>query len=103
MSDSALESVASYRSIIEPHLSHLNESRTSSGIEPAITDSDCGDLVEQLRQKINGVDTGDGQQAKFAAIETVFRERFYELLASTEITEANFIPVWSLLDVVAII
>lgn len=103
MSDSDLRSVAAYRSIIDPRLDRLHKTRGSSGIEPAITDSGCGELVEQLRLKNRDSDTSDGQQAQFAAIETVFRQKFYELLASTEISEATFTAVWSLLDVVAII
>lgn len=84
----ALESVTAYRDIIDPYLER--------------PESDYADLVEQLRQQ-SEVDTSKGPAAQFAAIETVFRDQFYELLATTEITDAGFDAVWHLLDVVALL
>jgi THO complex subunit 1 len=84
----ALESVAAYRNIIEPYLDRPG--------------SDYAGLVDQLRHQ-NEADIAQGQPAQFAAIETVFRDKFYELLATTEIFDPAFDSVWHLLDVVAIL
>jgi THO complex subunit 1 len=84
----ALESVAVYHSIIEPYLDR--------------PEKDYAGLVEQLRHQ-NEAEKAQGQPAQFAAIETVFRDKFYEILATTEISDAAFDSVWHLLDVVAIL
>ena len=84
----ALESVAAYRNTIDPYLDH--------------PESYYGGLVDRLRQQ-NEADITQGQPAQFAAIETVFRDKFYELLATTEIFDAAFDSVWHLLDVVSIL
>src|SRR2546423_2855415 len=69
-SNMALESVAAYRNIIEPYLDRPED--------------DHAGLIDQLRHQ-NEADSSQGQPAQFAAIETVFRDKFYELLATTEI------------------
>src|SRR5271155_5726723 len=84
----ALESVAAYRDIIEPYLDRPED--------------DHAGLIDQLRHQ-NEADSSQGQPAQFAAIETVFRDKFYELLATTEIFEVAFDSVWHLLDVVSIL
>ena len=84
----ALESVAAYHNIIEPYLD--------------LPESDYGGLADQLRRQ-NEADATQGQPAQFAAIETVFRDKFYELLATTEIFDTAFGSVWHLLDVVSIL
>src|SRR5579859_6719550 len=84
----ALESLAAYRNIIEPYLDQPED--------------DHAGLIDQLRHQ-NEADSSQGQPAQFAAIETVFRDKFYELLATTEILDAAFDSVWHLLDVVAIL
>ena len=84
----APDSVAAYRNIIEPYLDR--------------PESNYGGLVDQLWQQ-NEADITQGQPAQFAAIETVFRDKFYELLATTEIFHAAFDSVWHLLDVVSIL
>jgi THO complex subunit 1 len=84
----ALESVAAYRNIIEPYLDHPED--------------DHAGLIDQLRHQ-NEAGSSQGQPAQFAAIETVFRDKFYELLATTEIFDVAFDSVWHLLDVVSIL
>src|SRR5277367_4197746 len=84
----ALESVAAYRDIIEPYLDRPED--------------DHAGLIDQLRHQ-NEADSSQGQPAQFAAIETVFRDKFYELLATTEIFDVAFDSVWHLLDVVSIL
>ena len=103
MSAPPLEIVAAYRHAINPSLDSLPSSPPSGAIEPATTESDCGDLVLQIQHLQEQGDMGDGQQAQYAAIETVFRERFYELLASTQIEDPAFTQMWNLLDVVSIL
>ena len=84
----ALASVAAYRNIIEPYLDH--------------PDSDYGSLIDQL-QLLNEASATQGQPAQYAAIETVFRDKFYELLANTDIHDDAFDSVWHLLDVVSVL
>ena len=84
----ARESVAAYRNIIEPYLDR--------------PEADYSSLLQKLQHQ-NAANTTQGQPAQFAAIETVFRDKFYELLATTEIFDPAFDSVWHLLDVVAIL
>ena len=91
-----LYSVQTYRSLIEDHLDDLARRSHKQGIEPSLSESDCNALVVALREK--GADP-----LYNPLLDTVFRDRFYRLLAGEKIDSPSFTPVWNLLDVVAIL
>jgi len=98
-----LWSVDTYQTIIEPYLEQLYSTRRTDGIDPVLADADCSGLIGRLRAQAEDDEKVGGQQARFAAIETVFRNKFYALLVSVEITEPAFTQIWILLDTVGIL
>ncbi|KAL2005947.1 hypothetical protein VTN00DRAFT_10440 [Thermoascus crustaceus] len=99
MSD--VESVKAYRKLVHDLLSKATEAKPDKQIEPPLTEADLGDAIWQIP-----VDEGSlkahGQQVYYAAVETAFREKFYDLLATTSIDDPSFVQVWNLLDIVSI-
>jgi THO complex subunit 1 len=98
-----LESVEGYREVIAYHLTRLNDIKQDVGIEPPLNESDCAELVVQVEAKAAEKSIGTNKKAHYALIETVFREKFYTLLASESIDQPSFTKVWNLLDLVAIL
>lgn len=79
MSSAGIPSVDAYSDAIERWLRKANDIKQQAGIEPALIATDFLDEIEEIG-KIrlgSGVST---QQAHYAAIETAFRDKFYELL-----------------------
>jgi THO complex subunit 1 len=98
-----LESVQTYREVIERYLRKLDEIKQDAGIEPPLAETDCTGLVEEVKAQVGPKPSDQKKKAHYALIETVFRERFYFLLATESINEPSFTKVWNLLDVVAIL
>jgi THO complex subunit 1 len=95
-----LDSVQAYRDLIEHHLTGLNDVKHDEGIEPPLTEADCGELVDEVQSKASD---RPNKKSHYALIETVFREKFYSLLETESIDEPSFTKLWNLLDVVAIL
>ena len=98
-----LDSVQVYRDLIEDHLARLDDVKHETGIEPPLTETDCAELVIEVEAKAGDRSTEQNKKAHYALIETVFREKFYSLLATESIEQPSFTAVWNLLDVVAIL
>lgn len=65
-------------------------------VAEAATRSEAGQILEQVRSiRANNAEQGP---AHSLAIDTSFRELFVELIASLDIENDDFSPVWSLLD-----
>ena len=100
---SGLPSVDGYRSLVEACLDGFQGPEQPNSFKSPLSEDDCDILVESLALKKKEGPSDEGQQVHYAAIETVFREKFYDLLASADIHESSFHQVWNLLDVVAIL
>ena len=103
MADNIVKSVETYRKLIEEFMNGAARIKQESGIEPPLTEVDCHGLIAGIQDEEKTGNFREGQQARYAAIETVFRENFYDLLASTPILDPGFVQVWNLLDVVSIL
>src|SRR5665213_648720 len=103
MSITDLQEVSSYSAIIEAHISRLPTSTTNTGIERPLSESDCAQLLEEIRIVKTQSDSSEQATGHFAALETVFRELFVSRIASTPIDDPSFSQVWILLDIVNIL
>ncbi len=104
MSDTEeLDSVQAYRDLIYRHLTRTNDVKPDDGIEPPLAEADCAELVTEVEVKAAEKSTEQNKKAHYARIETVFREKFYSLLATELIDKPSFTKIWNLLDVVAIL
>ncbi|GAD94918.1 THO complex subunit Tho1 [Paecilomyces variotii No. 5] len=99
---SHIESVQVYRRLIESLLAKAEELKPDKQIEPPLTEADFGDSTWRIEGSDANVLKRENQQANYAAVETAFRERFYDLLATTSIDDPSFVQIWHLLDVVSI-
>ena len=81
MSSAGLASVDAYTTAVRQLLQEAQEIKPHASIEPALTVSDFGGGIEIFR---HAQTTGKaaGNQGHYAAIETAFRNIFYELLVS---------------------
>lgn len=98
-----LGSVQDYRDLLDHHLARLDDVKQVVAIEPPLTEADCAELVIEVEGKAANKTTEQHKKAHYALIETVFREKFYFLLATESIDKPSFARVWNLLDVVTIL
>lgn len=98
MSITDLDSVTRVQNIIHDILQQIIQKKAHA--EPPVIEAECA----QLLQSIKDFEVEEDDKAlQSAAIETVFREKFDDLVASTDIDDHAFVQVWILLDVVTIL
>ncbi|OJD18116.1 hypothetical protein AJ78_01834 [Emergomyces pasteurianus Ep9510] len=95
-------SVKVYRQLVQDLLDKAAEIKKDCSIEPPLSDADLGDVIRRIQQDHENLLKEQSQQAQYAVAETAFREKFYDLLATTSIDEPSFIQIWNLLDTVSI-
>ncbi|KIX06733.1 uncharacterized protein Z518_04709 [Rhinocladiella mackenziei CBS 650.93] len=95
--------VETYKPLIEAHIQRLSEAREDSDVDAPILEPDCEELLEQIREIRNQGDSKEGAQIHNAAVETVFREIFVDVVASVDISEPAFAQVWVLLDIITVL
>ncbi|OJD28489.1 hypothetical protein ACJ73_00088 [Blastomyces percursus] len=101
----AVEDIAAvkvYRQLVQDLLDKAAEIKKDCSIEPPLTDADLGDAIRRIQHDQESGLKEQSQQAQFAVVETAFREKFYDLLATTSIDESSFIHIWNLLDIISI-
>ncbi|WEW59375.1 hypothetical protein PRK78_004846 [Emydomyces testavorans] len=96
-----IRAVQLYRELVEELLDAAAEVKQSSAIDPPITEADLGDAIRETRDNEAEILKNQSLQSTYAAVETAFREKFYHLLATTSITEPEFVQIWNLLDIVS--
>lgn len=90
MSNEEIRVVQVQRKRIETILNKASGLKPDGNIEPPLTEADFGEKIWQLdSEKFNG-ETSHGEQTSYAAVETAFREKFYDLLVS--LTEFSLSP-----------
>lgn len=82
MSDADVESVKAYRQLVNDLLAKAAEVKPEKQIEPPLTEADLGGAIWHIPRPEGDTETEQNQQANYAAVETAFREKFYELLVS---------------------
>ncbi len=98
-----LVSVQDYRDLFNHQLAELDNIKPGLGIEPPLTEVDCAELVTEVEARVGNRSSEENGKARYAAVETVFREKFYSILQTESIDEPSFTRLWNLLDVVAIL
>ncbi|EEH03323.1 nuclear matrix protein [Histoplasma capsulatum G186AR] len=102
MAGENIASVKVYRQLVQGLLDKATEIKRDCSIEPPLNDADLGDAIRRIQQDQESGLKEQSQQAQYAVVETAFREKFYDLLATTSIDEPSFIQMWNLLDIVSI-
>jgi THO complex subunit 1 len=85
MADADVESVKLYRGLVRDLLAKAAEVKPGNHVEPPLTDADLGGSIWRIPRPEGDTEVEQNQQASYAAVETAFREKFYELLVSLRI------------------
>ncbi|KAI5295926.1 hypothetical protein KEM52_006440 [Ascosphaera acerosa] len=98
----AVPAVRVYRSLINQLLQTAAALKPDRNVDPPLLDSDFGDALAGVfgdaDRQLKGVD----EQTCRDAVETVFRDVFYRLLATGLTEEDHAFQLWSLLDLTSI-
>ncbi|KAM5468182.1 hypothetical protein MauCBS54593_004923 [Microsporum audouinii] len=97
-----VRAVKVYRNVIHSLLEKAGSIKDTPSIEPPVTEASLGGIIDRVLTGDDGAPGGSNQQTQFAAVETAFREIFYDLLATTSINDPSFMQIWNLLDIVSI-
>ena len=77
-----IETVQLYEDLVSRYQDSGAKAKDAA-IEPALNESDFGDLISEAEKSGAQGIVGENQQAHYAAVETVFRRKFYVLLVRT--------------------
>lgn len=82
MSGEETGAVKVHRERIQAILDKASEVKPDGNIEPPLTEADLGERIWHLNIENSSDATGHGEQTSYAAVETAFREKFYDLIVS---------------------
>jgi THO complex subunit 1 len=82
MSDADIKSVKAYKELVRSLLAKAAQVKPAGQVEPPLTEVNLSDTIWRARGKDEVGLKEQAQQAHYAAVETAFREKFYELLVS---------------------
>ncbi|KAK2739280.1 hypothetical protein FQN57_006615 [Myotisia sp. PD_48] len=94
--------VKAYRELVQQLLAQAAQLKELSSIDPPVPEDALSDAIKQVGPVDGSIDKEQDIQAQYVAVETAFREIFYDLLATTSIDGPSFIQIWNLLDIVSI-
>lgn len=75
-----VRAVKVYRNVIHSLLEKAGSIKDTPSIEPPVTEASLGGIIDRVLTGDDGAPGGSNQQTQFAAVETAFREIFYDLL-----------------------
>ncbi|KIW94603.1 uncharacterized protein Z519_04579 [Cladophialophora bantiana CBS 173.52] len=102
MAATTVPCVATYKPLIESCIQNLTGAREDGDIDSPVLETDCAELVDQIRT-IRADTVPEALQIHNAAVETVCRDIVVDIVASVDISEPAFAQVWVLLDVINIL
>ena len=100
MSSYDIALVADYTSTIQELLCDARDINRQATKEQSLRLHELQEGIEKIYSIKESYNPANSQ-AHFAAIETAFRNIFYELLASRSIEDNSFNELWSLLDIIS--
>ncbi len=103
MSATEVPAVALYKPFIETNIQQLTSSREDSDTDSPVLETDCAELLNEIRSIRNQHASPEILQLHNAALETVFRDFFIDVIAKIDISEPAFSQVWVLLDTATIL
>lgn len=80
MSVQDIRAVQIYREIVEELQERAAELKETPTIEPPLTETELGDAIRDVLQRKVKSEENCSPQSHYAAVETAFREEFYELV-----------------------
>ncbi|KAI9732548.1 MAG: hypothetical protein M1834_003883 [Cirrosporium novae-zelandiae] len=106
MASHGVPTVQVYRDFIQGLLDKLPDVSSSNNFESVVTISNLEDKLQSLKKSNPSLFHENGsaearKQAQYAAVETAFRDIFYDLLNSRSIEDPSFDEIWKLLDIVS--
>ncbi|KAG0648438.1 THO complex subunit 1 [Hyphodiscus hymeniophilus] len=105
MAGHGVQGVDEFRSLLQEMLQRAEVVKSSTTVEPAVTKSDLGNLLERVEDEFfsTATTTESSKKRKHAVIETAVRETFNSILANTTIEMPAFVQLWNLLDIISIL
>ncbi|KAK5216847.1 hypothetical protein LTR72_010217 [Exophiala xenobiotica] len=103
MSATEVPAVALYKPCIESHVQQLTSSREECDTDSPVLETDCAELLNEIRSIRSQHASKENLQLHNAAMETVFRDFFIDVIAKIDISEPAFSQVWVLLDTATIL
>ncbi|KAL6242278.1 hypothetical protein RBB50_010826 [Rhinocladiella similis] len=103
MSSTDVAVVGLYRPLLERYVQQLSSLREEGDPDAPIPESDCADLLNELRSIRTQQDASATLQLHNAALETVFRDLFIDVIAKIDISEPAFSQIWTMLDITTIL
>ncbi|CAK7266761.1 hypothetical protein SEPCBS119000_002195 [Sporothrix epigloea] len=97
----AVDAVGEY---LQGLLDHAESVKPERGLEPILAKADFDDICGHVARIFTGFDdSSDRKLRQYAIVETAAREVFGRLIASTSIDSPDFVRVWNLFDILAIL
>ncbi|CAK7221053.1 hypothetical protein SCUCBS95973_004365 [Sporothrix curviconia] len=97
----AVEAIGEY---VQELLDHAESVKPERTLEPTLAKSDFDDIYGHVARIFAGFDDPSGRKLRqYAIVETAARDIFGKLIATTSIDSPDFVRVWNLFDILAIL
>ncbi|KAB5570756.1 THO complex subunit 1 transcription elongation factor-domain-containing protein [Coniochaeta sp. 2T2.1] len=111
MDDTIIPGLSAVDNLLDELLQHAETVKQTASIEPPLSQSDFSDLPARLDKALapTGLPKDPPEKddpvksRRFAIIETVARDKFSNLIATTSIDSPDFVRVWNLFDILSIL
>jgi THO complex subunit 1 len=98
MSIDDLPPMVTCRDLVLSHVQRLLQNRLKTGSDAPISDSECAELVQQLQ----ATSQDDSRELSRSRIDAIFRDRFANVVATTDISDPAFQEAWLIIDIATI-
>lgn len=103
MSVEDLQLVTTFRPLLELQIERLVHVKNGVDSHEPVSETDCAQLLQVVKDVRNQTNATASSQSQYAAIETVLREKFIDLVATVSIFDPSFGRVWILLDTITVL
>ena len=93
-------SVGEVRSLIESHIQSYIKTRQKAGSDAPVSDNECADLVDHI---IELKTQSDSPQLAAARLDNIFRDKFVNIVQTTDITNPAFLELWMIIDLITVL
>ena len=93
-------SATEVRSLIDSYVQRYLQTRREIGSDAPVGDSECADLVQQL---IDLKTDSDSPQLAAARLDNIFRDKFVNIVDTTDIGDLAFLEVWIIIDLITVL
>jgi THO complex subunit 1 len=98
MSIDDLPPMVTCRELVLSHVQRLLQNRLKTGSDAPISDSECTELIQQLQA--NSQD--ESRELSRSRIDAIFRDRFANVVATTDISDPAFQEAWVIIDIATV-